>query len=149
MVKLTIDNKPIEVPEGTTILEAAEKAHISIPTLCYHEDLSPIGSCRLCTVEVSHKGKSYIVTACNYPVSDGMVVITNSEKVKNLRKMAVELLLSQCPESETIQYMDIIRPYGPLVLLALLVAGRTIGLDVIGWIMGPPLNAIFGLLIGS
>jgi NADH dehydrogenase/NADH:ubiquinone oxidoreductase subunit G len=106
MVKLTIDNKAIEVEnEVTTILEAAEKAHISIPTLCYHEDLTPIGSCRLCTVEVSHNGKSGIVTACNYPVADGMTVITNSEKVIGLRKMAMELLLAQCPQSEKIQQL--------------------------------------------
>jgi len=105
MVKMTIDNKVIEIPEGTTILEAAEKAHISIPTLCYHEDLKPIGSCRLCTVEVNHNGKSGIVTACNYPAADGMTVTTNSEKVINLRKMAVELLLAQCPQSETIKQL--------------------------------------------
>jgi len=106
MVRLTIDNKAIEVTDGvTTILKAAEKAHISIPTLCYHEKLTPIGSCRLCLVEVNQNSKSGIVTACNYPVADGMVITTNSEKVINLRKMAVELLLAQCPQSEIIQQL--------------------------------------------
>jgi bidirectional [NiFe] hydrogenase diaphorase subunit len=105
MAKLTIDNQAVEVADGVTILKAAAKAHLAIPTLCYHEDLSPIGSCRICVVEVTQNGKSGIVTACNYPVADGMIVNTNSEKVLNLRRMAIELLLAQCPQSEKIQQL--------------------------------------------
>jgi len=103
MVKLTIDNKVIEVEEGSTILEAAEKSDISIPSLCYHEALTPIGSCRLCSVEVTHNSMSSIITACNYPAEDGMKVSTNSVNVVNARKMVMELLLAQCPHSQKIQ----------------------------------------------
>ena len=103
MVKLTIDNKVIEAKEDSTILEAAEASGIFIPTLCHHEALTPIGSCRVCSVEVIHNNKSNIITACNYPVEDGMKVITNSEKVINAREMVVELLLAQCPQSQKIQ----------------------------------------------
>jgi len=106
MLKLTIDNRVIELEDGVaTILAVAEKAGISIPTLCYHEELTPIGSCRLCVVEITHNGKSGIITACNYPVVDGMKITTNSEKVISLRKMAMELLLAQCPQSDTIQQL--------------------------------------------
>ena len=103
MVKLTIDSKVIEVEEGSTILEAAEESGISIPTLCHHEALTPIGSCRLCSVEVIHNNKSSIITACNYPAEDGMTVSTKSVDVVNARKMVIELLLAQCPHSSKIQ----------------------------------------------
>ena len=103
MVKLTIDGREIEAEKGSTILEVAEKSGIFIPTLCYHEVLTPIGSCRVCSVEVIHNNKSAITTACNYPVEDGMKVITNSRKVVNARMMVVELLLAQCPQSQKIQ----------------------------------------------
>ena len=103
MVKLTIDNKVIEVDEGSTILEAAEESGISIPNLCHNESLTPIGSCRLCSVEVIRNNKSRITTACNYPAEDGMTVSTNSANVINARKMVIELLLAECPHSLTIQ----------------------------------------------
>jgi len=102
MVKLTIDNKLIEAEEGSTILEAAEEAGIFIPTLCSHEVLSPIGSCRLCTVEVITDGVSNLTSACTYPVEDGFKVRTNSKRVVNARKMAMELLLAQHPHSARI-----------------------------------------------
>jgi len=105
MVKLAIDNKAIEIEEGSTTLEAAEKSGIPIPSLCYHEALTPIGSCRLCSVEVTHNGKSNIVTACNYPVEEGMSVSTNSANVIDARKMVIELLLAQCPHSQKIQVL--------------------------------------------
>lgn len=99
MVKLTIDNKQVEVPEGTTILKAAKKLHIEIPTLCYLEKFNEIGACRICCVEV--EGEEKLVASCNNYVKEGMVVYTNSPKVRKARKVNVELILSEhdchCP----------------------------------------------------
>ena len=92
MIKLTIDNKKIETEEGSTILQAAEKSGISIPTLCYHEALTPIGSCRVCSVEVMRNGNSSIITACDYPVAEGMRISTNSANVINARRMVRRLV---------------------------------------------------------
>lgn len=103
MVKINIDNQIVEVEEGSTILDAAKKAGISIPTLCSHESLSPVGSCRVCSVEVSNNGTSGLAAACNYPVEKGLKVITNSEKVAEARRLAVELLMAQRPHSDEIQ----------------------------------------------
>jgi NADH dehydrogenase/NADH:ubiquinone oxidoreductase subunit G len=103
MVELIIDNQKTEVEEGTTILEAADKLNIHIPTLCYHEGLSPFGACRLCTVEVIANGTSKLTTACTYPVEQGIEVRTNSQEVLEARKLAVQLLLAKCPRSEKIQ----------------------------------------------
>jgi iron-only hydrogenase group A len=93
MVKLTIDNKPIEVPEGTSVLEAAKTAGIRIPTLCYLEDVQAIGACRLCLVEIE-KAKT-LVASCVMPVADGMNVHTNTKRVRDVRRLVVELLLSE------------------------------------------------------
>jgi len=102
MVKLTIDDKVVEAEEGWTILDAANRAGIHIPTLCSHEALSPIGSCRVCTVEIITDGISNLTTACNYPVEQGLKVRTNSEKAVEARRLAVELLLAQRPHSSRI-----------------------------------------------
>ena len=93
MVNVTINGKQIQVKEGTTILDAATSAGILIPTLCYLRDINEIGACRVCIVEV--EGCSKLVTACNNKVWDGMVVNTNSPKVRESRKNNVELILSQ------------------------------------------------------
>ena len=77
MVKLTIDDQEVSVPEGTTILKAAESLGINIPTLCYHPKLSPIGACRVCIVEV--EGENRPVASCDTPAREGMVVRTNTE----------------------------------------------------------------------
>jgi len=103
MLKLTIDDKVVEAEEGSTILDAAKKVGIYIPTLCYHESLSPIGSCRVCNVEVITDGTSNLTTACNYPVEEGLNVRTNSEEVVQARRLAVELLLAQRPHSGRIR----------------------------------------------
>lgn len=98
-VKLTIDNIPVEVEAGTTILKAAEKAGIHIPTLCYLEGINEIGACRVCVVEV--EGARNLMASCVAPVADGMVVKTNSPRVRMARRLNVELLLSnhkmECP----------------------------------------------------
>jgi len=103
MIELTIDNQKVEVEEGTTILEAASKLNITIPTLCHHENLSPFGACRLCTVEIISDGASGLTTACTYPVEQGIEVRTNSEKALEARKLAAQLLLAKCPSSKEIQ----------------------------------------------
>lgn len=93
MVNLTIDNKKISVPEGTTILEAAEQNGIPIPRLCYLKGLNEIGACRVCVVELV--GKERLIPSCNNVVEEGMVIYTNSPKVRMNRKKTVEFLLSQ------------------------------------------------------
>jgi coenzyme F420-reducing hydrogenase beta subunit/ferredoxin len=98
-VTLKIDDKEVKAKEGTSILEAAKNVGINIPTLCYHKALSTFGSCRLCSVEVVDKsGKNRIVTSCNYPVEEGLVVCTKSEKAIQTRKALLELLLARCPK---------------------------------------------------
>ena len=93
MVKLTIDHRPVEVEEGTTILEAAKKAGVKIPTLCYFKDLNDIGACRVCVVEI--EGQERLVASCNTAVEEGISVLTDSPKAHNARKTNVELILSQ------------------------------------------------------
>lgn len=93
MVNLTIDGKQIEVPEGTTVLRAAEKAGVSIPTLCDHPALAPYGGCRLCVVEVA--GARTLQTACTLPVTNGMVVNTDTEKTRDARKFVLTLIFSE------------------------------------------------------
>ena len=99
MVRLAIDGIGVEVPEGTTILEAAARAGIKIPTLCYLKDLNEVGGCRVCVVEV--EGADQLVAACNNVALDGMVVSTNSPKVRLARRVNVQLLLSQHDSSCT------------------------------------------------
>ena len=93
MVTLTIDRKQITVPEGTTILDAAKSAGIPIPSLCYLREVNEIGACRVCMVEL--EGKEKLITACNNVVEEGMVLYTNSPKVREVRRTNVEFILSQ------------------------------------------------------
>ncbi len=93
MVNLKINQIPVSVPEGTTILEAARLAHVEIPTLCYLKDVNCVGSCRMCLVEAT--GARGLVAACVYPVAEGMEVQTNTAKCRNSRKVSLELLLSK------------------------------------------------------
>ncbi len=95
MVTLTIDGRTVQAEPGMTVLEAAKKAGIHIPTLCYLEGINEIGACRVCVVEV--QGAKSLQTSCTTPVSEGMVVKTNSPVVRNARKTVVELLLSDHP----------------------------------------------------
>ena len=92
MINLTIDNIPVTVPAGTTILEAARSAGIKIPSLCFLKDVNEIGACRICVVEV--KGARALMASCVYPVSEGMVVYTNTERVRHSRRLTLELILS-------------------------------------------------------
>jgi NADP-reducing hydrogenase subunit HndD len=92
MVKLTIDGVQIEVPKGTTVLEAARSAHIQIPTLCYLKGINEIGACRMCLVEV--KGSRNLQASCVFPVGEGMEVRTNTPAIREARKTNMELILS-------------------------------------------------------
>ena len=92
MVHLTIDNIPVTVPAGTTVLEAARDAGIKIPSLCFLKDVNEIGACRICVVEV--EGARSLMASCVYPVSEGMVVHTNTPKVRHSRQLTLELILS-------------------------------------------------------
>lgn len=93
MVRLIIDNKEINVPKNTTIMEAAKMNDINIPNLCYLKDINEIGACRVCVVEI--EGINRLVTSCNNVVEEGMVIYTNSPKVREARRINVELILSQ------------------------------------------------------
>lgn len=93
MVTLKINNEKVSVPEGTTVLDAARKLNIHIPTLCNHDDLCVAGNCRVCVVEQT--GARTLIASCAMPVSEGMDILTNSMKVRNARKHIVELLLSE------------------------------------------------------
>ena len=91
-VSLTIDGIKTEVPKDYTVLKAARSVNIDIPTLCYLEGINGIGACRMCLVEVE-KAKS-LQAACVLPVSEGMVVHTNTKRVRDARKVNLELILS-------------------------------------------------------
>jgi iron-only hydrogenase group A len=93
MINLSINDTPVSVPAGTTVLEAAKKLKINIPTLCNHADLCVAGNCRVCMVEMT--GARTLIAACAMPVSEGMHIHTNTLKVRNARKHIVELLLSE------------------------------------------------------
>ena len=103
MVRLNIDGREVQAREESTILEVARENGIYIPTLCYHETVSPAGTCRLCLVEVIRDGRSRLVASCLYPVEEELLVKTNSERVIRTRKTIVELLLARCPNSKEIQ----------------------------------------------
>ncbi|GAB4305876.1 MAG: hypothetical protein Kow0090_21280 [Myxococcota bacterium] len=102
MVTLEINGLEVKMEEGATLLEAAKFLGFPIPTLCFLEGLSPYGACRMCVVEI---GKGPLVTACTYPVQEGLKVRTASERVMKARRMILELLLATCPQSRTIQDM--------------------------------------------
>ena len=102
-MKIRIDGINFDAPEDYTILDAAKFLGLEIPTLCYHEGLSPWGGCRLCIVEIGTGDSTKLVTSCTYPVEEGLVVRTSSERVVKSRKMILELLISQCPTSKVLQ----------------------------------------------
>jgi bidirectional [NiFe] hydrogenase diaphorase subunit len=100
---LTIDGKEIKATRGMTVLEAAKTAGIDIPTLCHHENLTPYGGCRLCTVEITKGKNSRLVTSCVYPVEEGLEVKTESESVVKTRKMILEMMWRRAPGSHDIK----------------------------------------------
>ena len=117
MVNIKINNMPLSVPKGISILEAARMVGIEIPTLCYLKKINEIGACRICMVEV--KGARSLVTACVYPVNEGMEIFTNTERVRKSRKMTLELILSthdrkclSCVRSGTCELQQLCKEFG-------------------------------------
>lgn len=109
-ILLSIDGREVEAEERMTVLEAAQRAGIVIPTLCHYEKLEPYGACRICTVEVEARGRRNLVAACLYPVEKNLVVRTRSERVDKIRKMILEFLLAHAPAAPQLQ--DLAREYG-------------------------------------
>jgi len=103
MLTLTIDDQKISVKPGTTVLEAAEKLGIYIPTLCHHESLLPYGGCRLCVVEIDRGGAAEITASCTHRVEEGLTVKTSTERVRKVRRLVLELLLAEAPEAACIK----------------------------------------------
>lgn len=110
MVKLTINGREVQAEEEATILEAARENNIYIPSLCFHEEVTPYGACRLCLVDIIKNGRERLVTSCLYPVEEGLIVKTGSERVMASRRVIMELLLARCPDSEVIR--DLARQLG-------------------------------------
>ena len=120
MVNVKINGAAVSVPKGSTVLEAARYAGVEIPTLCFLKDINEIGACRICVVEASEGGRpARLVTACVYPVSEGMEVTTNSPKVQSSRRTTLELILSthdkkclSCVRSTNCELQKMCRDYG-------------------------------------
>ena len=119
-VNIKINGVDYAVAKGSTVLEAAKAANIDIPTLCYLKDINEIGACRLCLVEVSEGGRPYrLVTACVYPVTEGMSILTNTPRIMKSRKTNLELVLStherkclSCVRSTTCELQKLCLEYG-------------------------------------
>ena len=117
MVNVTIDGVSVQVPSNYTVLEAAKKAGVKIPTLCYLKDVNEVGACRVCLVEVE-KARA-LAAACVMPVSEGMVVHTNSKKVRDTRKATLEMILSDhnrdclsCIRNQNCELQTLAEEYG-------------------------------------
>ena len=121
MPSITIDGIAREVPAGTTVLEAAREAGVRIPTLCYLKDVSAVGSCRVCVVDV--EGLAHPVPSCSTAVWDGMAVTTDSPRVQAYRRVALELIIADhgqgvgapcfsCDNNGACELADLCREYG-------------------------------------
>jgi len=109
-ILLEIDGKEVSAREGMTVLEAAQGAGISIPTLCHHEKLEPFGGCRICIVEIKVRDWTRLVVSCVYPVEENLVVRTRTEKIDRIRKTILELLLAHAPDAPGLQ--ELVQEYG-------------------------------------
>jgi NADH dehydrogenase/NADH:ubiquinone oxidoreductase subunit G len=107
---LYIDGRKVTAEEGMTVLEAARRADIFIPTLCHNEMLEPYGGCRLCTVEVETRGRTRLAAACLFPVQADLIVRTRSDAVDKIRKLLLEFLLAHAPDSGQIR--ELAETYG-------------------------------------
>ncbi|MFZ0483959.1 MAG: FAD-dependent oxidoreductase, partial [Desulfobacterales bacterium] len=103
MISFTLNGKTVQGKEGEYLLKIAEEHGIEIPTLCHHKALEPAGMCRLCTVEMHYGGRVKHVTACNYPIWEGMEIKTDTEGIHQIRKLIVEMLLARCPNVPVIK----------------------------------------------
>jgi len=102
-VNITIDGSKIKAIEGSSVLDAALEYGICIPALCHMKDVTPIGACRICIVELVKNGKSKITASCTLEAKEGMVILANSAKIKKLRKNIAEMLVAEAPNSKAIQ----------------------------------------------
>ncbi len=109
-VPVTIDGKTIEVPYDTTVLDAAKKLGIHIPTLCHNENVKPYGVCRICLVEMHQGKREKLVPACVFPLRKETEILTNSEKVQRVRRWIIQLMLARSPEEQVI--LDLAEKYG-------------------------------------
>ena len=116
MIELTIDDRPVEVPEGQTLLQAAKLLGIEIPTLCHHPAVPPAGACRICVVEVTGGGRPGLVPACAYPAQEGLQVVTRSDRVCRSRGVTVQLMLARSPEARVLLDLAEEYPSEPLAL---------------------------------
>lgn len=119
MLNVKINGISVSVEKGSTILDAARKAGVEIPTLCFMKEKNEIGACRICVVEANEGRGFRIVTACVYPVSEGMEVLTNTEKIQKARRTTLELILSthekkclSCVRSTNCELQKLCRDYG-------------------------------------
>ncbi len=103
MITFKLNGQTVQGEEGQYIIHVAEKYGVEIPTLCNHKALEPAGMCRVCTVELFDGRRSRFVTSCNYPIWEGMEVKTDSELVRDGRKLIVEMLLARCPDVPAVQ----------------------------------------------
>lgn len=110
LINFTIDGQPVQARPGWTILETAEQYHIHIPTLCFHPAVKPWGGCRLCVVEVRYGKRGKVMPSCLNPPLAKLEVFTRSERVLNVRRWVLEMLLADCPASKEIR--DLAREYG-------------------------------------
>jgi heterodisulfide reductase subunit A len=98
MISFTLNGKKVQGKEGEYLLRVAREEGVDIPTLCHHEALEPAGMCRLCTVELHYGGRVRYVTACNYPIWEGMEIKSDTEGIHQIRRLIVELLYARCPD---------------------------------------------------
>ena len=105
MINLTMNDSAVEVEEGKSLLEAAKLAGIEIPTLCYSPAVPAAGACRICVVEVTGGGRPGLVASCAHPAQEGLEVQTDSQRVRESRRMTLELLLARSPNAEILQKM--------------------------------------------
>ena len=110
LVLFTIDGQKVKAQKGWTVLETARHYGIHIPTLCYHEAVKPSGACRLCVVEARHGERSKVVISCMYPPTNGVEIRTDTDRVMNVRRWILEMLLAECPASKEIA--DLAAEYG-------------------------------------
>ena len=110
MIDIKIDGREMSVERGETILEAARRAGIKIPTLCHHEGLHPDGNCRLCTVEVKERGWSKLVASCMFPIRSGVEVDTCGGRVMSVRRFVIQMLINRNPKAIIIN--ELAKEYG-------------------------------------
>lgn len=104
-VELIIDGEPVTAPDGSSLLTAARSSGRDVPGLCHHEAVAPNASCRLCLVEIRRPGRDWtqLTTSCDYPVSAGLTVVTDSARIRELRRMNLQLLLRRAPEAPVLR----------------------------------------------